>query len=174
MAKRKSLFGKVIGAIGSVAPTVARFVGGPLAGEVVDGLKNALGMSGSTETEFLDAIENPTPEQMKIIAEYDLQMARLPLEAQKAYLGDRQDARALAKSRGLKSHLAITIVDSVIFFLVVGALLWAYLDNVEVNSDMERLLDITIGALLASFTMTRSFWFGTSSENEGSRTSGKA
>jgi len=93
--------------IGAVAPTIASFVGGPLAGGAVrQGLK-AFGITGDAvpadtndATALLaDRVQNATPADLLALKKEDnafaVEMRKLDLRESEAYMGDTQHARSV-------------------------------------------------------------------------------
>jgi len=147
---------------GPVIPTVARMLGGPLAGNVADQLFSALGIIDATDEEKRDVIQNPTPEQLVIMKEFDYKMASLPLEVQKVYNEDRERATSMAMKFGLRKHFILTIVMTLIFSSFVGILLYAYIGNINVSGGLEKIVYSILGSITTLVIMIYTFWFGDS------------
>ena len=87
--------------VGSVAPTIATALGGPVAGMAVKALSNALlGHADGTEDEINAALANPTADQLaalkKIDADFKVQMKSLDIDLERIAASDRDSARNYA------------------------------------------------------------------------------
>lgn len=94
-----NFFGKtVLGIIGTVAPTLATALGGPLAGAAVSAIAGALGMSpDSAPQEVAAAIKKANPETLAALQsaekQFVLDMERIGIEREKLVYTDRENAR---------------------------------------------------------------------------------
>ena len=84
--------------IGSVAPTIATALGGPVAGLAVKAVSNALfGHENGTEDDIMSALANPTGDQLaqlkKIDADFKVQMKSLDIDLERISEQDRDSAR---------------------------------------------------------------------------------
>ena len=88
--------------IGSVAPTIATALGGPVAGMAVKAISGALfGHDSATEEEIRTVLANPTGDQLaalkKIDADFAVQMKALDIDLERIAAGDRDSARDMQK-----------------------------------------------------------------------------
>ena len=88
----------LIDIIGSVAPTIASALGGPLAGTAVGALSHALfGTPDKPQAEVEQAVASATPEQLLTIkqaeAEFAEKMKQLDVDLAKLAVDDRNSAR---------------------------------------------------------------------------------
>ena len=107
--------------IGSVAPTIATAMGGPLAGMAVKAVSMALfGHSDGTQDDIMTALSNPTGDQLaalkKIDADFKVQMKSLDIDLERIAAGDRDSARNMQvqTKSWLVPTLATVIVTSFI------------------------------------------------------------
>jgi len=80
--------------IGTVAPTVATALGGPLAGAATRAISSALlGKENATELEIAQAVENATPEQLVALKKVDVEFAEIEYKTTKLAFDDTKNAR---------------------------------------------------------------------------------
>ena len=101
--------------IGSVAPTIATALGGPVAGMAVKALSGALfGHEDGTEEDIQAALANPTGDQLaalkKIDADFKTQMKSLDIDLERIAAGDRDSARQMQIATHDWTPRAIAIV----------------------------------------------------------------
>ncbi len=88
--------------LGSVAPTLATALGGPLAGLAVKSLSKALlGAEDFSEEAVMEAMATASPEQLaavkKIDADFKVQMKSLDIDLERIAVDDRKSARDMQK-----------------------------------------------------------------------------
>src|SRR5690348_3178185 len=98
MSKWTSLRDSTLGLIGAVAPTIAKTLGGPLAGMAVGALSKALlGKPDGTHAEIDAALASATPEQLATIRkadqDFEAEMGRQGIDLARVNAGDRDSAR---------------------------------------------------------------------------------
>jgi len=160
-----SFWSGVTDVIGSVAPTIATALGGPLAGAAVGALTNALGLSPDTDEKSVrDAILSGrmTGEQLAAMKKADLdfqaKMKELDIDLERIAAGDRDSARQreMAVRDWVPGMIAGVIVIG--FFGVLGSLLaYGTPDN-----GGDALL-VILGALSSGFASVLAYYFGSSS-----------
>lgn len=150
------------GVLGTVAPLLARAVGGPLAGQAAQFICGALGLSSDTPPDQMAAaIQNATPEQLAALkkADNDFKVAMRQLEVQESQLayGDIADARA--REIAVRDHVPAMIAVGVVagFFGLLG--LMAFRDVPAANA---TALNLMIGTLGASVGAVLQYYFGSS------------
>jgi hypothetical protein len=151
--------------IGTVAPTLATALGGPLAGVAVGAIADALGLTDKTEAAVEQALANATPEDLLKLkqAEYQfkLDMKKLELRPEELEVEDRISARAayVATKDGLLPWLAVLVVGT--FCGVTSAVLFGALK-------VEAVIGGTlIGYLSAKAEQVLSFYFGSTKSSRG-------
>jgi len=151
----------ILGTIGSVAPTIAKAIGGPLAGTAVGALASALGLGGdATEQEVAAVIAKATPEQLieikKAEHEFASKMKELDVDLTKAFIADTSDARHTFGSNQNVFWLGIVILCS--FAATVYAVLGGYVPGTV----SEVLIGTIIGYVAANSQQVVGYFFGSS------------
>ena len=148
--------------LGSIAPTIATALGGPIAGMAVKAISGALfGHQDATEDDIMSALANPNGDQLaalkKIDADFKVQMKSLDIDLERIAAGDRDSARnmAVATHDWIPRVLAIGVTLG--FFGIVAYILLFGLPQ----SGGEALL-MLIGTLGSAWTGVMAFYFGSS------------
>lgn len=148
--------------IGSIAPTIATALGGPVAGLAVKAVSSALfGHENGTEDEIMTALSNPTGDQLaalkSIDANFKTQMKSLDIDLERISEQDRDSARQMqiATRSWLPECLAILVTFG--FFGIIVYILKFGLPE----SGKESLL-LLLGSLGTSWTGIMAFYFGSS------------
>ena len=152
--------------IGSVAPTIATALGGPVAGMAVKALSGALfGHEDGTEEDIQAALANPTGDQLaqlkKIDADFKTQMKSLDIDLERIAADDRNSARqmAIATHDWTPRILAIVVICAWVFIQ------W-HLLNSTIPDVMRELVARVLGTLDAALTLVLSYYFGASHKHE--------
>lgn len=161
------MFSAIINAIGSVAPTIAQAIGGPLAGMATKRLSEALGFKTTPNKQELEkAIENASPEQWLAIKQcendFTLELEKLGLDRDKLEQLDRDSARnrevAMAKAGKRDTTVPLlAILVTVGFFSLLGSMFFF-----SVPEEMRPIANIMTGSLGTSWTMIIAYYFGSS------------
>ena len=152
--------------IGSVAPTIATALGGPVAGMAVKAISGALfGHDSATEEEIRTVLANPTGDQLaalkKIDTDFAVQMKALDIDLERIAAGDRASARDMQKEtkdwipRALAVSVTIGFFAILIYMLVYGL----------PTTGNEALL-LLLGALQTAWGGIIAFYFGSSSGSQ--------
>ena len=152
--------------IGSVAPTIATALGGPIAGMAVKALSGALfGNENGTEDEIKAALANPTADQLVALktvdANFKTQMKSLDIDLERIAADDRNSARQMA----IQTHdwtpriLAVVVICAWVFIQ------W-HLLNSTIPPEMRELVARVLGTLDAALTLVLSYYFGASHKHE--------
>lgn len=156
-------FGKLKGIINAVAPTIGQALGGPLGGLASQAISNVLGVKNDSKS-IENALAHATPEQLaeikKAELEFEKQMKELDVDVFKLENEDIQDARKTFAGDWTPKIFAMTIVLG--FFAFVF-----YIVSDDWNREMEPLLNIILGGLLANVASVSSFYFGNSHKGDG-------
>lgn len=151
--------------VGTVAPTIATALGGPLAGMGVKAIVSALGLTeGSGEKEIAAALQSATPDQLLALKKADqdfaTRMKELDIDLEKVSAGDRDSARR----REVDAHdnwtpriLGGLCVSG--FFATVFAILFGY------GVADSALAGTLIGYVSAKAEQVVSYYFGSSSSS---------
>ena len=149
--------------IGSVAPTIATALGGPVAGMAVKAISGALfGHENGSEDDIMTALSNPTGDQLaalkKIDADFKVQMKSLDIDLERIAAGDRDSARQMqiATKSWLPEILAVLV--TVGFFGVI-----AYIIKFGLPESGKEALLLLLGSLGTAWTGVMAFYFGSSS-----------
>ena len=152
--------------IGSVAPTIATALGGPVAGMAVKALSNAFfGHGDASQDEIQAALANPTADQLsalkKIDADFKVQMKSLDIDLERIAAGDRASARDMQKEtkdwipRALAVSVTFGFFAILIYMLIYGL----------PTTGNEALL-LLLGALQTAWGGIIAFYFGSSSGSQ--------
>ena len=155
--------------VGTVAPTIATALGGPLAGLAVKAIGGALGMGeGATEAEVAAKIAGATPADLlalkKADQEFALEMQRLEVDLERIAAGDRDSARQM--QRETKSWappvLAAVVVGG--FIAASVAVLGGWVEGLK-DPLIAALVGSVIGNITAATMLVLNFYFGTSASS---------
>lgn len=149
--------------IGSVAPTIATALGGPVAGIAVKAISGALfGHEGATQDDIMTTLANPTGEQLaalkKIDADFAVQMKALDIDLERIMAGDRASARDMQKETKDWIPRALAVGVTFGFF---GILFYMLIFGLPTTGNEAMLL--MLGALQTAWTSIIAFFFGASS-----------
>jgi hypothetical protein len=158
---------EILGLIGSVAPTIATALGGPLAGMADRAICGALGLATDAKpAEITTALAAATPDQMLALKNADnafaAQMKQLDVDLARVDAGDRASARA----REVSVHDSTPAVLA--YGLTVGffGLVWLMVFH-SVPVENASAVNILLGTLGTAWIAAMSYYFGSTS---GSRT----
>lgn len=150
--------------VGTVAPTIATALGGPLAGLAVKGIAGAFGLGDdATEEDVAVAVRGATPEQLLALKQAEqtfvLEMRRLDIEVDKLQADDRKDARARAIAQNDWSPQIIGVI-----ILCV----WGYVNITLLTMTVAPVLDAgVVGRILGMIdaaTLAFLYWLYGSSK----------
>ena len=152
--------------IGSVAPSIATALGGPLAGIATKALSQALlGNENGSEDDLKAAMSNATPEQLsvlkKIDADFKVQMKSLDIDLEALAVDDRKSARDMQKETRdfLPRLLAVSVTLG--YF---GIIAFVLMSGLPMNGS--EVLLMLLGTLSAGWTGVMAFYFGSSSGSQ--------
>jgi hypothetical protein len=148
--------------IGSVAPTIATALGGPVAGMAVKALSGALfGHEDGSQDDIMNALANPTGDQLaaikKIDADFKTQMKSLDIDLERIAAGDRASARDMQKETKDWIPRALAVTVTIGFF---GILLYMLVYGLPTTGNEALLL--LLGALQTAWMGIIAFYFGAS------------
>ena len=148
--------------LGTVAPTVARMVGGPFGG--IAGAALEAIFPGESESEIERKIAEGSPETLLKLrqAEDDtkIRLRELDIREEEIFVEDTQHARASFKTN-TTPQLILTAVYLVGYFGLMAFMLTTDTFN-EMDAWQKSQLGILIGVLTAGVVQIMNFWFGTS------------
>jgi hypothetical protein len=155
---------KTFGALlGSVAPTIATALGGPVAGMAVKAISGALfGHENGTEDDIMAALANPNGDQLaalkKIDADFKVQMKSLDIDLERISAADRDSARNMQIATRDWIPRALAVGVTLGFFGIV-----AYILHYGLPPTGGEALLMLIGTLGTAWTGVMGFYFGSSS-----------
>lgn len=153
--------------LGTVAPTIATALGGPLAGLATKGIIGALGLGDDAgEAEIAAALKGATPEQLLALKKADqdfaIRMKELDVDLDRIMVGDRDSARQreIQVKDKIPGILAVLTVGG--FFLILGAMSWGLVSG---NVTKSEAFLIMLGVLGAMTKDIYSYYFGSSASS---------
>ena len=166
----------------AVAPTLGAALGGPLAGSAVKVLSEAvLGRDNATQDEIAEAVlHGLSPESIVALKqadqafsvrmrELDIDLARLNVDADRAYMADTQDARQ--KHAGDRAVFWLGISVLLTFAGVMTAVLWGSfalmtggitVQDVAIVGMVSGLIGTVVGYVAANAQQVVAYFFGSS------------
>ena len=152
--------------LGSIAPSIATALGGPLAGLATKALSQALlGTEDSTEAELKAVMASATPEQLaaikKVDTDFKVQMKSLDIDLERISVDDRKSARDFQKETRDWIPRALAISVTVGFFSI---LLYMLVYGLPTTGNEALLL--LLGALQTAWGGIIAFYFGSSSGSQ--------
>lgn len=153
---------KIKRAIAGAAPSLARALGGPLAGAAVQQISNAIfGAPDMDESRLSEELGRASPEQWLALQRAERDFARALREAeveeQRIAAGDRADARARQSAMGDWTPTALGALIIIGFFVVLGAMVTR---NLPAGAETE--FSIMLGALATMTAAVVNYFFGSS------------
>jgi len=154
------------GLLGSVAPSIATALGGPLAGMATKALSQALlGNEDGSEDDLQTALRAASPEQLatvkKIDADFKIQMKSLDIDLEALAVDDRKSARAMQTET--KDFLPRVLAISVTLGYF-GIIAYVLISGLPLNGS--EVLLMLLGTLSAGWTGVMAFYFGSSSGSQ--------
>lgn len=149
--------------VGTVAPTIATALGGPLAGLGVRALVGALGLSeGAGEKDIAAALQTASPEILAAMRKADqdfaLEMERLGIDLERIAAEDRKSARDREATTGDSvTPRLLAMFITVGFF---GILSYMMVEGVPETSNDAML--VMLGSLGTAFAGVIAYYFGSS------------
>lgn len=152
------------GLVGSIAPTIATALGGPLAGTAVQAISNAvLGKSDATDQEINKALQGATPDQIASIKKADQEFAEKMkqmdidlIAMQYKNIESARSKEAASKDYTPKILAAVAVLG---FVGVIACVLLGF-EPKEVMRDGFWML---VGAAIATYKDVYGYYFGSSS-----------
>lgn len=154
--------------IGTLAPTVATALGGPLAGGVVVAIGELLGINEPTQDKIKVAIENGALTGEQVTGIRTLEMNLKAEESERGFryadleFKDRDSARQrdaeLAKA-GVRNHRADWMVALAV--AVIVGLVYAIWKDPDINEFLKGIATLVLGRFLGYLDNIYSFEFGT-------------
>lgn len=161
--------------VGSIAPTIATALGGPLAGMAVKALGDAAGLSNATEETVAAAIQGATPELLAKIKAADQDFARqmkeLDIKLEELDTSDRASARAMmiqtkAKTPAVLSYFVVILITAIYCYLIMG--------DYSSLTVSDLVLGRILGTLDTAFAVVLAYWLGAAHREPYQKGTGKA
>ena len=152
--------------LGSVAPSIATALGGPLAGMATKALSLALlGNEDGSEDDLQTALRAASPEQLatvkKIDADFRVHMKSLDIDLEALAVDDRKSARAMQTESKDWIPRALAISVTLGYF---GIIAYVLVSGLPLNGS--EVLLMLLGTLSAGWTGVMAFYFGSSSGSQ--------
>jgi len=152
--------------IGSVAPSIATALGGPLAGMATKALSQALlDNENGSEDDLKAAMSNASPEQLsvlkKIDADFKVQMKSLDIDLEALAVDDRKSARSMQTETKDWIPRALAVSVTLGYFSIIAFVL---MSGLPMNGS--EVLLMLLGTLSAGWTGVMAFYFGSSSGSQ--------
>ena len=156
-------FDKIANLVGSVAPTIATALGGPLAGTAASAIAEVLGVNSQDPRALEKAIAQATPEQLTEIKKAELnfeaRMKELDVDIFALETADIQNARA----NNAKDWTARAIaLGTMVAF--IGYVFLVTIQPPDQNSD--AIINLVLGYLGGMVSAVTSFYFGASQKQD--------
>lgn len=155
--------------LGTVAPTIATALGGPLAGLATKGIIGALGLSDEAgEAEIAAAMSRATPEQLLALKKADqdfaVRMRELDIDIDRIAAGDRDSARK--REMETKDHATKILATVIItgFLATVFLVLSGYVEGLK-DPLTATIVGTLIGYVSAKADQVVSYYFGSSASS---------
>ena len=152
--------------VGTVAPTIATALGGPLAGLAVDAIGKVFGMDQPTIAKVQDALTQGqlTGEQIAQLKQAELalqtRMKELDIQEDALYAADRDSAR---KMQAVIQSPWPGILSAITTSAVIGVIA-ARMSGMSLPDDSTTIQ--LIGSLTTGWGMCLAYWFGTNRNSE--------
>lgn len=152
-------------ALGTIAPEIARALGGPLAGSATSALAQALlGRTEAHEDELLGALATAEPATLLRLRQISLEFQKALMDAaseeERIAAADRDSARARERALADRVPGALACVIVAGFFAVLAVMLLR-----DVPKGAETEFSIMLGALATMAAAVMNYYFGSSASS---------
>lgn len=149
------------GLLGSLAPTLATAIGGPMGGIAMKFIadKFTSGDTGKVEDFLLSADPSALKELKLADIAFKTHMKELDIDLEEIAFKDRDSARNLAKEKGLFPQVILSIVYTVGYF---GVMFMFMTGKLQVAPEHNVMFGGLLGILSAAQIQVLNFWFGSS------------
>lgn len=156
-------FDKIANLVGSVAPTIATALGGPLAGTAASAIAEVLGVNSQDPRALEKAIAQATPEQLTEIKKAELnfeaRMKELDVDIFALETADIQNARANNAKDWTARAIALGTMAA-----FIGYVFLVTIQPPDQNSD--AIINLVLGYLGGMVSAVTSFYFGASQKQD--------
>ena len=154
----------VLDVVGSVAPTIATALGGPLAGTAVSALADVFGLSSDDKDGIAKAIKSATPDQLLALKQadyaYQVKMTELGIDLERIAAADRDSARKMQIETG-------SMIPAVLAALVVmgffAAQYWIFTQPIPTGAEV--IVSRVLGTLDAALMLILAYYYGSSARS---------
>jgi hypothetical protein len=155
--------------VGTVAPTIATALGGPLAGLAVKAIGGVFGLGdGATEADVAAKLAGATPDDLLRLKEADqkfaIEMRRLDVDLERIAAGDRDSARQMQRET---RSWAVPVLASVVvsgFIASSIAVLGGWVEGLK-DPLVAALVGSVLGNITAATMLVLNFYFGTTASS---------
>jgi hypothetical protein len=155
--------------VGTVAPTIATALGGPLAGLAVKAIGGVFGLGeGATDTDVAAKLAGATPDDLLRLKEADqkfaIEMRRLDVDLERIAAGDRDSARQMQRET---RSWAVPVLASVVvsgFIASSIAVLGGWVEGLK-DPLVAALVGSVLGNITAATMLVLNFYFGTTASS---------
>ncbi len=155
--------------VGTVAPTIATALGGPLAGLAVKAIGGVFGLGdGATEADVAAKLAGATPDDLLRLKEADqkfaIEMRRLDVDLERIAAGDRDSARQMQRET---RSWAVPVLASVVvsgFIASSIAVLGGWVEGLK-DPRVAALVGSVLGNITAATMLVLNFYFGTTASS---------
>lgn len=158
--------------IGTIAPTIATALGGPLAGAATAAIATSLGLSeDASEAAISKAMNNLTPEQIVQLKQADInfqtRMKELNIDLASLAVEDRKSARERETSTGDSHTPRLLAMGAVILFAIslLGTFALVFVPNLKVPETIMYLLGSVQSASALFLKSVYDYYMGDSSSS---------
>ena len=149
--------------IGTLAPTIATALGGPLAGTATKFLASSLlGDENATQGDLEAAILGGNPEALanikQIDADFKIEMERIEVDVYALEVDDRKNARDMAKVN-MVPQMILSVIFIGGYFAIVYLL---FSGQAKIAPEIRDVANILLGVMTGSIPTILQFWFGSS------------
>jgi hypothetical protein len=156
-------FDKIASLVGSVAPTIATALGGPLAGTAATAIAQVLGVNAQDPKALEKAMASATPEQLTEIKKAELnfeaRMKELDVDIFALETADIQNARANNAKDWTARAIALGTMGA-----FIGYVFLVTIQPPDQNSD--AIINLVLGYLGGMVSAVTSFYFGASQKQD--------
>jgi len=155
--------------VGTVAPTIATALGGPLARLAVKAIGGVFGLGdGATEADVAAKLAGATPDDLLRLKEADqkfaIEMRRLDVDLERIAAGDRDSARQMQRET---RSWAVPVLASVVvsgFIASSIAVLGGWVEGLK-DPLVAALVGSVLGNITAATMLVLNFYFGTTASS---------
>ncbi|MEE9316539.1 MAG: hypothetical protein V3U97_05460 [bacterium] len=151
-------FKKILGIVGSIAPTIASAVGTPIAGLAVNTVLNALGVKSENEAEeMLRSNPDALLKLKQAEAGFKVKMEELGIDLEAIHQKDRDSARQREMAVKDKTPSILAYVYTAGYFFILGWIL-----KMGIPESTKEIIMVLMGILSTAEVGIIQYYFGSS------------